>query len=688
MAGEGEEDVDYESDPEEAMLPLAMRRREASDDEEGDGEEGEKSPRNDPRLGIDSDGESEGEGGAPAYDDEESEIEEEEEEEEEVEEEEIEEVEEVDEGERELEEGCREGRADVDAGEVEVLVAAPGSGGDGERSSGEPSEFHSNGQNQAEDERKENEPFAVPTAGAFYMHDDRFRDNGGGRHRRTPGGRKLWESKDDRKWGHDKFEEMNLQETHYEGERRKSKGRYRGGKTRGDPGYARGSRSKGYGNGNNQNRSSKVVRGRGPRRYEPPAMNDSEPPPMIQNKQYGMVMETNSNASSGRVHTNSKNVQSDRVPPRKNVIASSLSSASPPFYPSGSSTQDISVPQKRDVQSGNANRNLSPSGMEGNYSTPHSNTYRGKNASDPIGMDRPYIAESVRPVSGKQLSNMQLQASGTPPIIRPQSPQSRAQGRVLTIPGQHSYQPASPLNQVNRVSSEAQPSSVQPRPVQIPVHPLRASTQQFGQRPGSGSQGSSPPKAPSRNSPEPGESESPPSSSKFKTALVGKGKGNVQGSGRGSFLYSGAQIIGATGTMGVAHGDQSFPATPGVMPVMQFGGQHPGGLGVPAVGMALPGYFAQPQLGFGNSEMTWVPVLAGAAAGALGAAYCSPYVSVDGGYYARPSGQTSSLGSSGKDTISNKPNGSKLPQKPELVNDEFGQRQNKPRRYSEMNFGQ
>lgn len=38
--------------------------------------------------------------------------------------------------------------------------------------------------------------------------------------------------------------------------------------------------------------------------------------------------------------------------------------------------------------------------------------------------------------------------------------------------------------------------------------------------------------------------------------------------------------------------------------VMQFGGQHPGGLGVPAVGMAFPGYVAQPH-GLGNSEMTW-----------------------------------------------------------------------------------
>jgi len=38
---------------------------------------------------------------------------------------------------------------------------------------------------------------------------------------------------------------------------------------------------------------------------------------------------------------------------------------------------------------------------------------------------------------------------------------------------------------------------------------------------------------------------------------------------------------------------------------MQFGGQHPGGLGVPTVGMALPGYVAQQQMGMGNNEMAW-----------------------------------------------------------------------------------
>lgn len=38
---------------------------------------------------------------------------------------------------------------------------------------------------------------------------------------------------------------------------------------------------------------------------------------------------------------------------------------------------------------------------------------------------------------------------------------------------------------------------------------------------------------------------------------------------------------------------------------MPFGGKHQGGMGVPAVGMAFPGYVAQPQHGMGNSEMTW-----------------------------------------------------------------------------------
>ncbi|GBG74898.1 hypothetical protein CBR_g19411 [Chara braunii] len=63
--------------------------------------------------------------------------------------------------------------------------------------------------------KKDVEPFVVPTSGAFYMHDDRFHENGGGRPRRNLGGRKLWEAKDDSPWVHDKFEELNLQDEEF-----------------------------------------------------------------------------------------------------------------------------------------------------------------------------------------------------------------------------------------------------------------------------------------------------------------------------------------------------------------------------------------------------------------------------------------------------------------------------------------
>lgn len=129
--------------------------------------------------------------------------------------------------------------------------------------------------------------------------------------RRTHGGRKLWESKDDRKWGHDKFEEMSQHERHHEEVtvvyinifakyfvvrssiyfspdfliytiiqgRRPSRGNFRGrGRNRGiDRGYATGNRSKEYEN-NNRRQVPKAVRGRGPRRYEPAVRNNRQVP--------------------------------------------------------------------------------------------------------------------------------------------------------------------------------------------------------------------------------------------------------------------------------------------------------------------------------------------------------------------------------------------------------------------------
>ncbi|KAK1259459.1 hypothetical protein QJS04_geneDACA005511 [Acorus gramineus] len=661
MTTEGGEEPaeEYESDPEESLLPSAMRRREASDDE---GEVGEGADR---RVVIGSDGESDGQGGAGGYEDEEVEEEGEEEEE--------------------------ERRSGGGGGEVEVLiqpvraeVEASGWGGE---------EVQEEGVEKVEGEegeKKENEPFAVPTAGAFYMHDDRFRDSGGPRHRRTPGGRRLWESKDNKAWVHDRFEEMSLQDAQYN-ERKVFKEHFRGrGKNRAnDHGYVRENKTRAYEDNNSQNQAPKTVRGRGPRRYQPLWKNNNEMQ-TSRKKQSVKSFEPISNTNSMRPSSNASNVWSDPVPLRKQVFSSSLSSASPPFYPSGSSNQDISIAQKREGQSGSTNRNPRSSVlMEEKYSSPQASAaLRGKAVIDPIGQDKLYYDDSIRPASAKSLGNLPLYSSESSASVNPtQSVQSRIQGRALTIAGQSNYEPNSSSNQVNKGSVQTQISVVQQKPALDSVQPaLLPSAPQLSQRLNGGTQASSAPQTPSFNSSDIGEEDSPPGSSKSKTALVSKGKtGVVQGSGRGSFMYGGAQVIGVTGAMGGGPGDQSFPATPALLPFMQFGGQHPGGLGVPAVGMALPGYVAQP--GFGNSEMTWVPVLAGAP-GALGASY--PYITLDGGYYARPSGQISSSSTPSKEASTSKSTNAwkPSPQKSENVNDEFGQRQNKPRRYSEMNFGQ
>ncbi|KAG8656324.1 protein MLN51 homolog [Manihot esculenta] len=676
---EGQGGAEYESDPEEEKRLLGMRRREAaSDDEEGEGEE---KPQMDRRAHHSE--ESDGQGGAAEYDDDVEELEGEDEEEEVYEDEEEEAYE--DEQEEDEIDGFEEGKErneegvggdggvqikvkEVDGRKVEELV--------------DPKAVENHMEEDEDEEgKKENEPFAVPTAGAFYMHDDRFRDNAGGRHRRTYGGRKLWESKDDKKWGHDKFEEMNLQERHYEQGRRGSKGNFRGhgGKNRApDRGYARRNKSNTFSNGNNQSQAPKGVRGRGPRKYEPTWKTSSQAPP-AQNKQPEKSFDRASHTDSGRVFTPTPNTESDQVPPARKH--SSLSSASPPFYPSGSSNKDIPLTQKRNVQAGSSSRNIRTSVVNESFSMQQASALvRGKNIADSAGIDKLYVDDSVPSAAGKSLSTVQM-SPGSSLVNSMQSSQSRTQGRGVAISSQMTYQSAPVQSQVNRVSSATQPNSVQQSPVQNRVPPsVLVPGQQLGQRSASGSQASSPPKsALSINSHDSGDTETTSESSKSRGGLVGKGKEGIQGSGRGSFLYGGAQVMGASGNMGVGHGDPNFPATPAFLPVMQFGGQHPGGIGVPAVGMAFPGYVAQPQLGLGNSEMTWLPVLAGAA-GALGATYCSPYIAVDGNYHTRPSGQTSSVGSSSKEN--DRPS-----QRPELVNDEFGQRQ-KPRRYSEMDFKQ
>ncbi|KAL3824339.1 hypothetical protein ACJIZ3_020368 [Penstemon smallii] len=681
-----EEETEYESDPEEAKLSLKMRRREASDEEE---EEDNRKEKPLPTRRMD-DSDEESEGAVAEY--EEDELEEDYDLEEYVEDE--VEYEEIGAGRSEdiaVEEVVLEKDDGVDLGEL----MEEKKGVNNDNMNNDATQIDDENSNvvdgQHEEEKKDIEPYAVPTVGAFYMHDDRFRDSaGGGRNRRMVGGRKLWESKDDRKWGHDKFEELTLQERHHEEHRRGSKGHHRGrGGNRGsDRGFARVNRSREYTNNrtqnnNNQNNAPKGVRGRGPRRYQPSFKNENEVH-LTQNKQSGKSVEKPSYVvSSARTIEPASNAENDVVLPRKQTSASNLSIASPPFYPSGSSAKDNTFPNKRDVQTGATNRNGQPSVVDKTVTVPQSTAMmRGKNIVDSIGVDKLYIDDSLSGMAGKPSNSLRMPLSGSSSINSTQA-HLRGQGRGITSSRQMAYQPAVSNNQLNRVPPSSQLQDFQRNPGQSRVQSsVQVSGQQFTRLP-SGTQASTPPKDDgAENAFESGELESASESSKSKTALVTKGNG-MQRSGKGSFLYGGSQVMGNSGNIGSGHGDQNFPA---FLPVMQFGGQHPGGIGVPAVGMAFPGYVGQPQLGgLGNSEMTWLPVLAGAA-GALGPNFCPPYINVDGSYHARPSGQPSSiLSASSKENNASRVANDK---RPEIANEDFVQRQKNPRRYTEMKFDQ
>ncbi|XP_010538010.1 PREDICTED: protein CASC3-like [Tarenaya hassleriana] len=625
MAPTGQEEVEYESDPEEVKRSLATRRREASDDEAASEEE-DVDRGGSRRTGIHSD-ESDNQGGVAEYDNDEEErlaVDDEhvggsyDEEEEYLEE-------------RYDEEGGDDNRM---AGRLEgvTMKAVEADGTNGEEALKDCAANHID-----EEEEKEKEPFSVPTAGAFYMHDDRFQENSGGRHRRMRGGRRLWESKDDKRWGHDKFVEMNTQEKPHE-RWRTSRDGFRGrGRTRRQE---RRQFSKTLTDNGNQNQFSKVVtRGRGPRRYETTLRNGNQAP-SAHNKQSQNSLEKKSHLGSGRAPTAPDRFEAEVGQAKKSVIASSLNSASPPFYPSGSSGN---LAQK-DIQ---------------------------------VGMERPHNNKSIS-LTGRDSGNTKISSSGPLTISTAQPSQHMSQGTGAPAPGQMFYQHS--VDQVDRTS------------LPMPLHGgskgggqsgLQSPAQTFDQPSASMRPlASSPPKMSSTKSSYPSEM-----GSASETASLVTGKGSLQPSGS-SFLYGGTQVMGPAGSLAVGHANPNFPA---FLPFMPFGGQQGG---VPTFGMAFPGY-VQPEHGLGNPEMTWLPILTGP--GALGATYCPPYAAIDDSYQSRKPGLPSSAGPSSdgfcnKETSTNKPDNEQKPlERPEVAKNGIPQRQNnnpnkQPRRYSEMSF--
>lgn len=237
---------------------------------------------------------------------------------------------------------------------------------------------------------------------------------------------------------------------------------------------------------------------------------------------------------------------------------SSLNSASPPFYPSASSNVEISFGQKIDKQSAPIRQNQQSSVGIGSFSMSQSNTMQGKNVVDLVGMNNLYIDDS-RSYSKKSSANPQLQDYESSSVTLSQPLQSRMQGRDQAHTGQMSYQPNATHNQVKGAPTSFQLRNVQRIPVQTRGQvALQSSCQQFEPRPGDGNQTS--------YSIEPEEMDSLLESSKSITALVGEGKGSIKGHGRGSFPYGGVQVMGASGNICSASGDQNFSATPAFLP--------------------------------------------------------------------------------------------------------------------------
>ncbi|KAG7597122.1 Btz domain [Arabidopsis suecica] len=581
-------EAEYESDPEELNRSLATRRREASDDDSDDAES-DRDVEN-KRAEIDSDLSDE-QIGTVKYDNDED-------------------------GEDSFEEEEEESGGFDDDKRSSMMKEAGDMNGD-------------------EEKEKEKQQVAVPTGGAFYMHDDRFQEMSAGGNRRMRGGRRQWGSGEERKWGHDKFEEMNTGDKHYD---RMSRGRFRGrGRGRGQGrGYARGSSSNTLASNGQQIYVPKAVsRGRGPRKSETPLRNEN-----LANSEQSKQLR-NSNASQNsrekmahRSPTAPAKTENQGVHAKKNVAASSLSSASPPFYPS----------------------------------VPSSNVVHGIQ----VGMERLHMNESDTP-SGKKYRNTK---SGFSSVWTAKALQSSSQGRGAPAAGNMFYPQSH--SQDDRFSSQMQLNGDSKGTGQSFIRP---SAQGFDQHSAVvRSLSSSPQKTSlSRNQYPPSEVESASKTG----ALIAKGKETIRPSGSGSFMYSGSQMMGRPETL--ASADNSNFHT--FLPVMQFGGQHGG---VPTLGMAYPGY-VQSENGVRNPEMTWMPVLNGP--GALGASYSPLYAANQANKPGLPSSLPSSAGSSSKDNNStNTLNDLVKPMEmPEVAENGVSQRQSnnpskQPRRYSEMTF--
>jgi hypothetical protein len=256
------------------------------------------------------------------------------------------------------------------------------------------------------------------------------------------------------------------------------------------------------------------------------------------------------NAVAARDSGQVSHAQPEAAPPKRNVMSSSLNSASPPFYPSSASTQDFPVAaQTRDIQAGGSNK-IPPSSMkmDDNSKLQSGSMVRGRIAMDYGGRDKLLADGPIRSSQGRA-PTASLNSGFTSSSVNPgQSPIARASGGNSNIGISSNNQPQSHGSVMHQKLGQVQNQSATRIPTQQLSHRTSNLSPVAQHLPG--------------KSGESGENGSYPTLNDSKTASAVV-KANSQETGMSSFMYGGTQVIGAAG---LSQGDQNFSGTPALLP--------------------------------------------------------------------------------------------------------------------------
>ncbi|TKW16471.1 hypothetical protein SEVIR_5G301700v4 [Setaria viridis] len=634
----GEAEAEYESDLDDAPLPAARRRAAASDDEEEDEDEGGGGSGSPPPSStvFDSESDPDGQGAAELYDDGDEGVYG-------TEEEECGDV--FEEREAGGVGGGGGGEVELVAGEVDVAPEHEGKyEEEGLAVEGEEEESAVEGEEE-EMEEEEDAAYAVPTAGAFYQHDTRFRgqeDGIRGHQRQIFGGQKIWNPKEEAAWVHDRFNEINLHDN--------TKSEYHdsvGIMQSVDNGYFEGTRSYSdtksfdnvqtqphsyYGNVKGYSEKQNVHREKGSRTYQSH---------QTTSKSYSRSenAEVSSNADMRQHSSQTLSLQHEKTLPCNQTFRSNTSSAPPPFYSSRSSHQEFPFFQREKARRITFNKLFSSAvhkaSLQHEQTLPCNQSFTQREKARRVTFNK--LFSSAVHKAHNSLTPQSHPVFRRKAFVPPASPEhgtavdSHRIVPIDTMPcsalhpisTSHKYSKNSEFwDQVRDVNvaettrpctepqiAVCQQRSVQPRIVPTP----RASAQIFVQKDTSTSKIQSHPQTTLISSSDDGEATAPPETNSSVVLSEVTVEDDMKEAERTCFFDGGSLFVGDMEARSSTQYEPGSTSTPTKLPVMLFSGLHPMGPGFPSVSMILPGFVGQQR--DGDSEMgpmTWLPILTGA----------------------------------------------------------------------------